>query len=53
MREYQITVGMPTTVLLSDEDAERRGLIGQGHEAPADDAPAPVHKARTPRNKQA
>lgn len=42
MQEYEITPrnGVPTTVLLSDEDAKARGLT-------------PVAKAKAPANKQA
>lgn len=54
MKEYEITLadGIPTTVLLSDEDAEARGLKPAA-EKPAAKAKTPANKARTPSNKQA
>lgn len=64
MKEYAITVpdGMDTTVLLSDEDAKRAGLLSDsGVKAkPADPAKQPdadakggtaANKAATPENK--
>ena len=50
MQEYEITLpdGIPTTVLLTDEDAERRGLEPAKTESPANkEAKAPANKART------
>lgn len=47
MQEYEVTPrdGVPTTVLLSDEDAKARGLV------PAAKAKAPENKKATPANK--
>ena len=47
MQEYEITPrdGIPTTVLLSDEDAKARGL------KPAAKAKAPENKKAAPANK--
>lgn len=49
MREYTIELGgLPHTVLLTDEDAKRRGLS-----APAEkQADAPKNKARTAADKK-
>jgi hypothetical protein len=57
MKEYTITPpdGMETTVLLSDEDAEARGLTAEKPAAkakqPANKQAAPANKAATPANK--
>jgi hypothetical protein len=68
MKEYAISIpeGMDTTVLLSDEDAKRAGLLSDTgvKAAPADPAnpanqpdakaaAAPANKAGTPENKSA
>lgn len=62
MKRYDVMVnGVRTTLQLSDADAAARGLVTappapKPESATTDDAPvakkAPVHKARTPRNKQ-
>lgn len=62
MKEYSITIpdGMETTVLLSDEDAKRAGLLSDsGTKAKAADPKltdpeakaAPANKAAAPENK--
>lgn len=57
MKEYSISIpdGMDTTVLLSDEDAKRAGLLSDsGTKAKAADPEkqaAPANKAGTPENK--
>lgn len=40
MKEYEVELGIPTTVLLSDEDADAQGLTGG---KPVDDAVPPDH----------
>lgn len=53
MREYEIDVhGVPHTFLLSDAEAERRGLTPKDA-AKAKAAPAPSNKARSVENKGA
>lgn len=54
MQEYSITVpdGMETTVLLSDEDAKRAGLLSNsGSKAKTADPDKVDAKAATPANK--
>lgn len=53
MKEYTIEVsdGIETTVLLSDEDAKARGLTGGKAAKPADKQEEPANKAATPANK--
>ena len=54
MKEYEITPkdGVPTTVLLSDEDAKARGLTPAAKaKAPESKKAAPANKAGTAANK--
>lgn len=56
MKEYEITPpdGVPTTVLLTDEEAKARGLAPAAKtkaQAPANKQARPSNKARTPANK--
>lgn len=50
LKRYDVEVnGYPTTLQLSDEDAERLGLTGK--DASESKAKTPANKSRTPANK--
>lgn len=55
MKKYNVVVnGVQTTLLLNDEDAERRGLLPASDKPAAKAAKAPANKARpAAANKQA
>lgn len=51
LKPYKVTVyGHETTLMLSDEDAKRQGLLKE-KQAPEKQAPKPANKSRTASNK--